>query len=89
MGYDWDRTIPDQPRLYLHWASPDGYWTEVRDHEFEASGELYDLPPYRGAFGVPSPFWFLPAYSAADQYVPFGDGSPGPGSPWRPGVSGG
>ncbi len=74
VGYDWDRTVTDQPRLYLHWALPDGYWTEVRDTEFEPSGELYDLPPYRGAWGVRSPFWSVPPFDAADTYIPFGAG---------------
>lgn len=74
VGYDWDRTLPDRPRLYLHWQLAEGYWTEVRDTEFSGTGELYDLPPYRGPWGVAWPFWRLPSYANANQYVPFGAG---------------
>lgn len=74
IGYDWDETLPDRPRLYLHWRSNDGYWTEVRDNELGEDGQLTDLPPYRGLWGVPAPFWRVPLYSGANQYVPLGAG---------------
>lgn len=81
VGYDWDYTVPDRPRLYLHWRTPDGYSTEVRDSEFEAAGELYDLAPYRGPWGVPVAFWRLPSYPGARHYVPFGSGITWSGEP--------
>lgn len=74
VGYDWDRTLPDRPRLYLHWQLPEGYWTEVRDAETAAAEELVDLPPYRGLWGVPVPFWQVPSYANAGLYVPFAAG---------------
>lgn len=81
VGYDWDWTLPDRPRLYLHWKLPDGYWTEVRDRQFESPGELYDLPPYRGPWGVATSLWNVPSYSAVDQYVPLGAGMTWAGDP--------
>ncbi|MCP4356822.1 MAG: DUF2723 domain-containing protein [Chloroflexi bacterium] len=33
IGYDWDYTLPDQPRLYLHWQTEDGYVTEAVDSD--------------------------------------------------------
>ncbi|MEM7116902.1 MAG: DUF2723 domain-containing protein [Chloroflexota bacterium] len=47
VGYDWDHTLPNQPRLYLHWQTEQGYQTEVRDGVRES-----ELPTHEGAWGV-------------------------------------
>lgn len=31
VGYDWDLTLPDRPRLYLHWRTEAGYFSETLD----------------------------------------------------------
>ena len=49
IGYDWDNTLPDQPRLYLHWQTEQGYQTELRDNP-----DLSNLPSFVGAWGVVS-----------------------------------
>ncbi len=47
VGYDWDNTLPNQPRLYLHWQTPDGFVTEVRDGVTTVT-----LPPTLGPWGL-------------------------------------
>ncbi len=59
VGYDWDLTLLDRPRLYLHWRTPAGYYSEIRDlAETEAAGHLLRAADCR------SPC----------HYVPFGQG---------------
>ena len=68
-GYDWDRTLPDQPRLYLHWRQDRGYVTEVVD------GPPPELPPYHGPWGVARDNWTaVTTPPSAGHYVPFGAG---------------
>lgn len=44
IGYDWDTTLPNRPRLYLHWRTADGYVTETRDGPTaEAAGRRFDV----------------------------------------------
>lgn len=31
VGYDWDLTLPDRPRLYVHWQDAAGYYSETLD----------------------------------------------------------
>ncbi|MCA9999684.1 MAG: hypothetical protein KDE56_28170, partial [Anaerolineales bacterium] len=88
IGYDWDHTLPDQPRLYLHWQTEQGYQTEVRDNP-----DLSNLPPFVGAWGVVSHRYSVISnqYSVNSNrcrtlplitdyclpithYIPFGDG---------------
>lgn len=68
IGYDWDNTLGERPRLYLHWRTAEGYQTEVRD---EGSGTL---PPFVGPWGVPSERWSRVLTPGAGYYVPFGQG---------------
>ena len=48
-GYDWDNTLPDRPRLYLHWQTEQGYQTEVRDN---LANGAYPMPNYFGPWGL-------------------------------------
>lgn len=68
VGYDWDSSLPDRPRLYLHWQTPQGYQTEIRDDA--ASG--YTLPPASGPWGIVRRSTLQPDAEAV--YVPFGAG---------------
>jgi len=68
VGYDWDQTIPKEPRLYLHWKRGEVYASQVVD---EAAVEL---PPYQGPWGVASQNWSGVLSPAQGQYVPFGQG---------------
>ncbi|MBE7531137.1 MAG: DUF2723 domain-containing protein [Chloroflexi bacterium] len=67
LGYDWDYTLPDQPRLYLHWQTADGYVTEVRDN-----GDT-TLPSLTGPWGVSSNQWAVSS-EQGQHYVPLGQG---------------
>jgi hypothetical protein len=67
IGYDWDHTLPSQPRLYLHWQTEAGYVTEVRD------GGDTAVPPLTGPWGVNSKQWAVKS-EEWEQYVPLGNG---------------
>jgi hypothetical protein len=72
IGYDWDRTLAERARLYLHWQTgAERYVTQVVDDE--AAGQL-TLPPYRGPWGVPVARWQFPRGQDGGHYVPFGEG---------------
>jgi len=68
IGYDWDNTLSDSPRLYLHWHSGDGFLTEVLD------GSADGMPTYAGPWGVPSNRWVSIATPGKGYYVPLGQG---------------
>ncbi len=74
LGYDWDHTLPDQPRLYLHWQTPEGYVTEVRDN-----GDA-TLPSLTGPWGVSSGQWAVSS-EQRQHYVPLGQGIVWTGDP--------
>lgn len=68
-GYDWDNSLPHQPRLYLHWQTDAGYVTET----MEPPQPIYELPPPVGLWRI------LPARRQTvnpgdSYYVPFGQG---------------
>jgi hypothetical protein len=69
VGYDWDNSLADRPRLYLHWQGEQGYHTEVVD---PPSGS-YELPAWAGPWGVPVRGSTL-HNSRPSFYVPFGAG---------------
>lgn len=71
VGYDWDHTLADRSRLYLHWRTVEGYYTQVID---DAAVPQLQLPPYRGVWGVPVSKWRFPRGLADEHYVPFGQG---------------
>ncbi|HEY1408989.1 MAG TPA: hypothetical protein VF434_08610, partial [Promineifilum sp.] len=72
IGYDWDHTLTDRSRLYLHWQSDDGtYSTQVIDDE---AIETPELPAYRGPWGVPVTRWEFPRGRDGGHYVPLGQG---------------
>ncbi|MBK8985552.1 MAG: DUF2723 domain-containing protein [Chloroflexi bacterium] len=66
VGYDWDNTLPGQPRLYLHWQTEVGFVSETA-----VSGD--SLPDLYGAWGILRRGWLPPA-NAAQHYVPLGQG---------------
>jgi hypothetical protein len=72
VGYDWDHTVPGQPRLYLHWQTEGG--TARTDAVDDPVTYLANLPPYRGPWGVPVETWSLTRGRESDHYVPFGRG---------------
>ena len=72
VGYDWDHTLTERSRLYLHWrVGNTGYFTQVVDDE---AIETLALPPYRGPWGVPVHEWQFPRGRESGHYVPFGEG---------------
>lgn len=71
IGYDWDHTLAERARLYLHWRAADGYTTQVFDDVAPAD---LALPPYRGVWGVPVDAWRLPRGEQSGHYVPWGQG---------------
>jgi hypothetical protein len=68
VGYDWDQTLPDRPRLYLHWRTPDGYFSQVHD-----GPAPFDLAPTSGPWGVRQA-WSIPQATGRTHYVPLGQG---------------
>lgn len=71
IGYDWDNTLPDQNRLYLHWQTPSGYITEVRDN---LTPNNVQLPVYTGAWNITHTMWNLHRGWTSGHYVPFAQG---------------
>ncbi|MCB8928002.1 MAG: hypothetical protein H6652_20540 [Ardenticatenaceae bacterium] len=70
IGYDWDNTLPNQSRLYLHWQNDNGYWSTVFDNP-NSDGLLN---PTIGPWALPSQSWAPPEARAAAHYVPLGEG---------------
>lgn len=66
-GYDWDETLPGRRRLYLHWRTEGGYFSEVRDI---SGSRMAELPRWTGAWGLRYLFAFPEDRGA--HYVPFG-----------------
>ncbi|MCP4424483.1 MAG: DUF2723 domain-containing protein, partial [Chloroflexi bacterium] len=77
IGYDWDNTLPDHPRLYLHWQTEQGYQTEIRD-DFDAS----TMPVYFGPWGVIRNQWSAVSNQSNSYYVPLGQGIVWGGQPF-------
>lgn len=72
VGYDWDHTMPDRSRLYLHWHSDDtGFFTQVLD---DGAADGVELPPYQGPWGVPVHTWRFVRGRDSGHYVPLGQG---------------
>ncbi|HET6446249.1 MAG TPA: DUF2723 domain-containing protein [candidate division Zixibacteria bacterium] len=78
VGYDWDNTFPDRPRLYLHWQTPEGYYSETID---TVEGE-FSLENVVGPWGVENSGSNLVNYGA-QQYIPFGQGIVWSGKPFQ------
>ncbi len=68
VGYDWDHTLADSPRLYLHWRTPEGYFSQVYD-----SSEPVSLPATSGPWGIRQD-WPIPRSTGSGHYVPLGQG---------------
>jgi hypothetical protein len=68
VGYDWDHTLPNTPRLYLHWRTPDGYFAQVYD-----GSEPVSLPATSGHWGMRQE-WSIPRSTGSGHYVPLGQG---------------
>lgn len=70
IGYDWDTTLDDRSRLYLHWQVEDGYISEVVDSR-EGS---HIFPAHYGVWGIRRENSQLTLSSDDTNYVPMGDG---------------
>jgi hypothetical protein len=68
IGSDWDNTLPERTRLYLHWQTADGYTTTIHDDVV-----TFDLPSWRGPWGITVKGSKI-SNDLAQQYVPFGQG---------------
>ncbi len=73
-GYDWDNTLPEQPRLYLHWQTPQGHQTET------LATNNFTLPTYAGPWNLPIDNRQL-TIDNWQFYVPFGQGIVWTGAP--------
>jgi len=71
VGYDWDHTLAGRTRLYLHWHSVEGFFTQVVD---DAALDSLPFGPYRGPWGVMTEEWHFPHGRDDGHYVPFGEG---------------
>ncbi|NJM97550.1 MAG: hypothetical protein HC800_10640 [Phormidesmis sp. RL_2_1] len=73
VGYDWDKTLANQTRLYLHWQNEAGYWhTRYDTPNLDNLANL--LPSTAGAWGLPQAGWAPPESAPAAHYVPLGGG---------------
>jgi hypothetical protein len=71
VGYDWDHTVAERSRLYLHWRTVEGYVTQIVDDQ---AVDNLPLGPYRGPWGVPVAAWRFPRGRESGHYVPLGEG---------------
>ncbi len=74
VGYDWDNTLPERPRLYLHWQTEQGYQTEIRD----------DFPPMPAYFGPWNRLIHNSQFTIHNSqfYIPLGQGLVWTGAPF-------
>jgi hypothetical protein len=89
IGYDWDGSVPEQWRLYLHWQTAAGYWSETID-----TTEAVTLTGLRNRWGMTRSLSLAPP--TRSHYVPLGQGivwtgindpglvAPGRAFVWRP-----
>jgi hypothetical protein len=70
IGYDFDNTLPNQTRLYLHWQTREGYWSQTVDLAADAP---FSLPPSHGLFGL-SNSHFTIHNPQSTYYIPIGQG---------------
>lgn len=70
IGYDWDDTLPNQSRLYLHWQNEGGYWSTVFDNPNQDDSAV----PTIGPWGIAQASWTVPEARADAHYVPLGQG---------------
>lgn len=71
VGFDWDQTLPNRIRLYLHWQVDGGYFTTVVDDPDLAT---LRLPPMIGGWGRARNNWQPPPPRTREHYVPLGRG---------------
>jgi hypothetical protein len=71
IGYDWDHTLPDQTRLYLHWQTQSGFYTEVFDNDAIAT---LNTKIVVGAWGIHQSVGEQIRPASAQHYVPLGQG---------------
>jgi len=69
VGYDWDNTLTDRRRLYLHWQTDDGYWSEIQD----LAQREFQMPSWHGPWGIEVTKDIVDG-KQPDYYVPFGQG---------------
>lgn len=70
IGYDFDNTLSHQTRLYLHWQTAAGYWTQTVDLPPSSS---FTLPASHGIFGIHHSSFTIHR-SPFTHYVPLGQG---------------
>ena len=83
IGYDRDTTLADRSRLYLHWQTVDGYFSELFDNEIPL------LASFAGPWGIPANRWHVLADGETASYVPLGQGIVWTGDPLGDPVSAG
>ncbi|MCB9006932.1 MAG: DUF2723 domain-containing protein [Ardenticatenaceae bacterium] len=69
VGYDWDKTLPNQTRLYLHFQTNGGYFTTTFD-----VAEGPEMDGMLAIWGMPNQSWQVPEPPAEAHYVPLGQG---------------
>lgn len=62
VGYDWDNSLPGQTRLYLHWHTRPGYFTEI-----------VDLPADQTSWTITDLNWTI-QLDRPQFYLPLGEG---------------
>jgi 4-amino-4-deoxy-L-arabinose transferase-like glycosyltransferase len=70
VGYDWDHSLAERPRLYLHWQTESGFQTEVIDSAIDGQ---WSIPNWFGPWGllVERP---IRVNDERERYVPLGQG---------------
>ncbi len=69
IGYDWDNTLIGQTRLYLHWQTGDGFWTQVED----LAESQFELPEVLGPWGYKQQNASI-SLDQSSTYIPFSQG---------------
>ncbi|MGB3715997.1 MAG: DUF2723 domain-containing protein [Candidatus Promineifilaceae bacterium] len=78
IGYDWDNTIPGNPRLYLHWQGSEGFPSET----FDPVDNEFALESIVGPWGVERTG--IKLKNDGDQrFIPFGQGIVWSGRPFQ------
>lgn len=68
VGHDWDHSLPERPRLYLHWQTAEGYVSEVLD-----STTGHEWPAVYGAWGIARRLPLIEP-DGTQVYLPLGQG---------------
>lgn len=69
VGHDWDQTLPARTRLYLHWQTPQGYFSTAHDDEAAVAVQINLI----GGWGR-AVLWSPSLPDRGSHYVSFGRG---------------